>query len=195
MPFLMTFSSAIQAFALSDLQEKLAHQKIVRGQYIQSKNMQMFKQPLQSEGDFVLDQKQGLLWLQTQPFPIALILTKNKLSQQFADQPTQIIEAADNPMVFYFSHLFLSLLKGDVNTLTAQFDMRLQGDSNQWLLLLTPKEAPLNKVFKQIKISGSEAINELQLIELNNDNSTIKFINQNHTPANLTDDEQQYFQF
>ncbi|WP_372881583.1 outer membrane lipoprotein carrier protein LolA [Psychromonas sp.] len=189
-----------QALSLPELQEKLASQQLVRGQYIQTKKMRMFNQPLLSRGDFVLQQKQGLLWLQTQPFPVSLVLTQDKLSQQFDNQAPQIIQAQDNPMVFYFSHLFLSLFKGDIAGLTAQFELHLQSvneksDKGQWLLLLTPKSAPLNKVFKQLSISGAEYIDQLELIELNDDSSTIQFINQNSLPTNLTDYEQHYFQF
>ena len=193
--FLVSFSGLTQAVSLTELQDKLASHQLVRGQYKQVKNMQMFKQPLSSDGDFLLDQQQGLLWLQKQPFPVSLVLTKDRLSQRYSDQPAQIIEATDNPMVFYFSHLFLSLFKGDVKGLTAQFDMQIKDQDGQWLLLLTPKSAPLDKVFMQISITGNEYIEELNLIELNGDSSTIQFLNQNSLPAKLTDYEQQYFQF
>ena len=193
--FFVSFSGLTQAVSLTELQDKLASHQLVRGQYKQVKNMQMFKQPLSSDGDFLLDQQQGLLWLQKQPFPVSLVLTKDRLSQRYSDQPAQIIEATDNPMVFYFSHLFLSLFKGDVKGLTAQFDMQIKDQDGQWLLLLTPKSAPLDKVFMQISITGNEYIEELNLIELNGDSSTIQFLNQNSLPAKLTDYEQQYFQF
>ncbi len=183
------------AITLQDLQQQLAEQKLVRGQYTQVKQMQMFKQPLLSEGNFLLEQQQGLLWLQKTPFPVTLVLTKDKLSQQFSGQDAQIIDAADNPMVFYFSHLFLSLFKGDIDGLTEQFEMQLTEQNKQWSLLLTPKSAPLDKVFKQINIAGTQYIEQLQLIELNGDSSTIEFINQNSLPNRLTEHEQHYFQF
>lgn len=193
--FLFSFSGLTQAISLTELQDKLTSHQLVRGQYQQVKKMQMFKQPLTSGGDFLLEQQQGLLWLQKQPFSVSLILTKDRLSQRYSDQPAQVIEAADNPMVFYFSHLFLSLFKGDIEGLTVQFDMQLKEQDGQWLLLLIPKRAPLDKVFKEISITGNEYIDQLKLVELNGDSSTIQFLNQNNLPAKLTDYEQQYFQF
>jgi len=191
----ISFSGLAQAITLPELQAKLTSHQLIRGQYQQVKKMQMFKQPLLSEGDFLLDQQQGLLWLQKQPFPVFLTLTKDRLSQRYSDQPAHIIEAADNPMVFYFSHLFLSLFKGDIEGLTMQFDMQLESENGQWLLSLTPKISPLNKVFKKISIIGSEYIDQLNLLELNGDSATIQFFDQNNLPAKLTDHEQQYFQF
>jgi hypothetical protein len=192
---LFCFSGLTQAISLTELQEKLNSHQLVRGQYQQVKKMQMFKQPLTSGGDFLLEQQQGLLWLQKQPFSVSLILTKDRLSQRYSDQPAQVIEATDNPMVFYFSHLFLSLFKGDIEGLTVQFDMQIKEQNGLWLLLLTPKTAPLDKVFKEIRISGNEYIDQLELVELNGDSSTIQFLNQNNLPAKLSDYEQQYFQF
>tara|TARA_R110001583_G_scaffold6499_9_gene32918 strand:+ start:11970 stop:12575 length:606 start_codon:yes stop_codon:yes gene_type:complete len=192
---LFSFNGFAQAITLPELQAKLTSHQLIRGQYQQVKKMQMFKQPLLSEGDFLLDQQQGLLWRQKQPFPVFLTLTKDRLSQRYSDQPAHIIEAVENPMVFYFSHLFLSLFKGDIEGLTVQFDMHLESKNGQWLLLLTPKISPLNKVFKKITIIGSEYIDQLNLLELNGDSSTIQFLGQNNLPAKLTDNEQQYFQF
>lgn len=190
---LICFSS--YALTLTDLQAQLATQQLVRGQYTQVKTMRMFKQPLRSQGEFLLQQQQGLLWLQKQPFAINLVLTKDKLSQQFAGQPAQVVNAADNPMIFYFSHLFLSLFKGDLEGLIDQFEMQLEDKNGQWSLQLLPKNAPLNKVFKEINIFGDKYINKLQLIELNGDSSVIEFIGQNSLPNTLSEYEQHYFQF
>lgn len=180
---------------LTDLQAQLAAQQLVRGEYTQIKKMHMFKQPLRSQGIFLLQQQQGLFWLQKQPFAINLVLTKDKLSQQFVGQPAKVIDAADNPMIFYFSHLFLSLFKGDLEGLIEQFEMQLEDKNGQWSLQLVPKSAPLNKVFKEINIVGEKYINQLQLIELNGDSSVIDFFEQNSLPKTLSEDEQHYFQF
>lgn len=184
-----------QTVTLDELQEKLTAHQLVRGQYTQAKKMQMFKLPLLSSGDFVLEQQQGLLWRQNKPFKISLTLSKYRLSQQFVDQPADIIQASDNPMVFYFSHLFLSLFKGDIEGLTEQFVIKLQSGEEQWSLFLTPKNAPLNNIFKQITISGSSYINQLLLTELNGDSSEILFFNQSNMPTRLSKGEQSAFQF
>lgn len=188
-------SGVIHATTITQLQEKLTAHQIVRGQYTQIKKMQLFKQPLLSSGEFLIEQQQGLLWLQKQPFIITLALNKDKLSQRIADQPAQIMQASDNPMAFYFSHLFLSLFKGDTEGLSKQFMIELQSKDELWSLLLTPKSSPLDKVFKQITISGSTYIDQLQLIELQGDSTEINFINQNSFPAHLSKDEQTALQF
>lgn len=189
------FSFSTQALTLSGMQQKLTAHTLLRGLFTQTKTMQMFNQPLVANGTFLLAQDQGLLWSQTAPFPVSLVLVKDKLSQQFGDQPADVIVAKDNPMVFYFSHLFLSLFKGDVTELTTQFNMQLSEKGSHWLLLLTPKSAPLNKVFANISIEGSQFIDFIVLSELSGDISEIKFEQQKTTPKALSEDEKRAFQF
>jgi len=189
------FSLSAQAMTLADIQQKLTAHTLLRGLFTQAKTMQMFNQPLISQGRFLLEQNQGLIWQQTEPFPVSLVLVKDKLSQQFAEQDAEVIIAQDNPMVFYFSHLFLSLFKGDMDGLTEQFKIKISEKNGNWLLLLTPKSAPLNKVFTNVSIEGAEFIDFLVLTELNGDASTITFKQQQTTPDTLSEDEQRAFQF
>ena len=167
----------------------------MRGDFVQHKQMKMFKQPLLSSGHFLLDNKNGLIWQQESPFPVALVLVKDKLKQQISKQPAQIILAKDNPMVFYFSHLFLSLFKGDIKQLEQQFSLTLSGSSEQWQLQLTPKSAPLNRIFEHIDISGAKYINQLKLVELSGDSSLLDFSQQRALPVQLNEEEKRAFKF
>ena len=192
--FLMV-SINVLAFDMGDLQDKLTEHELVRGEFTQNKKMKMFKAPLLSTGTFLLTKKEGLVWSQKTPFPVSIVLIKDKLSQKFSGKNPQIIEAKANPMVFYFSHLFLSLFKGDINALEDQFQLSLSGNSTSWRLKLLPKSAPLNNVFSDISISGGEYINELRLSELSGDVSEITFSHQKILPKELTSDEKRTFDF
>ncbi|MDA7746676.1 outer membrane lipoprotein carrier protein LolA [Psychromonas sp.] len=194
--FLLCCSSSISALSLEQLQQQLTTKKVLRGDFIQSKTLQMFNQPLVSDGTFLLSHQQGLIWNQITPFPVTLVLAKDKLRQQFEDQTPEIIEAKDNPMVFYFSHLFLSLFKGDLSALESQFSMTItESEKETWLLHLSPKESPLNKVFKQIEIKGNKQIQSLVLTELNGDLSVIEFSNINQEQTQLSQQEENAFKF
>jgi len=184
-----------QAISLIDLQKQLTSQTLLQGEFTQTKNVKMFKKPLISKGIFLLTQSQGLMWHQQTPFPVSLILTKNKLRQQFSDKPADIIEAKDNPMVFYFSHLFLSLFQGDIKALQAQFNIQLISNKQGWQLDLTPKSAPLNKVFSTITIQGNQYIDSLTLSELSGDSSVIEFEKVSAIPTKLSKQEKDAFTF
>ena len=81
--FLLLCSFSLSALTLEQLQQQLMTQKILRGDFMQLKTLQMFNQPLVSEGSFLLSHQQGLIWQQNTPFPVALVLAKDKLSQRF----------------------------------------------------------------------------------------------------------------
>lgn len=192
---LLISSFSLYALTLEQLQQKLMNQDLVRGEFLQSKTLKIFDQPLISQGQFLLSHQQGLIWQQQNPFPVLLVLANNKLSQQFADQTPEVIESKDNPMVFYFSHLFLSLFKGDLNALNDQFELTLNSINKRWVLNLQPKSAPLNNIFSTIEIQGIDQIDKLTLIELNGDTTTISFTNISDQPMQLSEQEKDVFTF
>ncbi|MFS1417064.1 LolA family protein [Vibrio splendidus] len=191
--------------SISELQTVLSENSIVRGEFTQTRNMEMFAQPLTSQGAFLLDKSNGLLWTQATPFPVSLVLTDNKLSQRFADQPAKIITDKENPMAFYFSHIFLSVFNGDTQKLQEQFALDFEpatvtsSDENtenkSWTLTLKPKNAPMNAVFEAITLQGQNDIERIELREVRGDSTVIEFSQLSHLPEVLSDAEAQQFQF
>ncbi|PTP50124.1 LolA family protein [Vibrio splendidus] len=194
--------------SISDLQIVLSANNIVRGEFTQTRNMEMFAQPLTSQGTFLLDKSNGLLWTQTTPFPVSLVLTDNKLSQRFADQPAKIITDKENPMAFYFSHIFLSVFHGDTQRLQEQFALDFEpttttntdesanssSQDTRWTLTLKPKSAPMNAVFEAITLQGKNDIERIELREIRGDSTVIEFSQLSHLPEVLSDAEAQQFQ-
>ncbi|MCF1427575.1 MAG: outer membrane lipoprotein carrier protein LolA [Shewanella sp.] len=187
-----TATPAAQHFSLTELQKQLAAHTLVKGDFTQVRHLSMFNQPLSSNGQFVLSRDLGLWWQQTQPFAVSLILTQDKLSQQFGDEAPQLMNAQENPMVFYFTHLFLSLFQGNTQKLQEQFSVSLTGSASHWQLQLTPKNPPLTKVFGAISLSGGADLDRLVLSELRGDSTEISFSHQSH-PDELTQDERNVF--
>lgn len=194
---LMALSPFCQASVtdLESLQKQLAQHATVRGDFTQLRYIEMFAEPLSSQGSFTLSKQMGLLWHQTTPFPVNLVLTEDKLRQTFAGQEPQVITAKDNPMAFYFSHVFLAVFHGDTDALKEQFEIEFDTSAEQWTIELTPKQAPLNAVFETITLVGNEDIDGLTLQEVRGDKTEIIFSNQTHLPESLNDAEKAQFSF
>lgn len=192
--FVMLFSVNSFAFSVDDLQQQLAKSTLVRGDFKQVRTMQMFAQPLSTTGTFLLDHEKGLLWQQTEPFPIALTLTQNKLRQSINGE-AQVMTDSDNPMAFYFTRLFLSLFKGDTESIKENFTLQLTGEKDAWTLILTPTKAPIDSVFKTIKIEGNDYLNRVVLSEVRGDVTEMVFTNQSTELATLTEEELRVFEF
>lgn len=184
-----------QVTDLNSLQQQLAQSETVRGDFTQSRHLEMFDQPLSSQGQFTLSKSRGLLWQQESPFPVHLVLTEDKLRQTFAGQEPQTITAQENPMAFYFSHVFLAVFHGDTAALKEQFTIQFSAESGHWRIKLTPIKAPLNAVFQHITLTGRDDIEHLELQELRGDKTEIAFTNQTSEPQGLTDAEQAQFSF
>ncbi len=180
---------------LATLQQQLSQYPLVRGEFSQLRKIAMFKQPLQSSGQFTLHQEKGLLWQQQNPFAVDLVLTENKLRQSVEGQPAQVITAEQNQMAFYFSRIFLAVFRGDTAQLEQSFTLDLSTGQSQWHLTLTPKTAPLNQVFRTIQLSGEEEVDSLTLEELRGDITELSFSHQTHQPEQLSDAEQALFNF
>ncbi|MEZ8302992.1 outer membrane lipoprotein carrier protein LolA [Vibrio splendidus] len=206
--FVIANESTATVGSISDLQTVLSANNIVRGEFTQTRNMEMFAQPLTSQGTFLLDKSNGLLWTQTTPFPVSLVLTDNKLSQRFAEQPAKIITDKENPMAFYFSHIFLSVFHGDTQKLQEQFSLSFEpaieqssnasanasSQDTRWTLTLKPKSAPMNAVFEAITLQGENDIERIELREIRGDSTVIEFSQLSHLPEVLSDAEAQQFQ-
>ncbi len=190
--FFVPFASAT---TLESVQKQLASQSVIRGQFEQIRNMEMFKQPLTSTGVFLIAKGKGLLWKQAKPFPVTLVLTEDKLSQTFGDQPPKVMTSEDNPMAFYFSHLFLDLFQGNTAQLDGKFTRTFHAEQEAWTLQLVPNTAPLNKVFASIVISGKEHIDAIELTEVRGDITIIQFSEQTSQPLVLSSHEESAFQF
>lgn len=180
---------------LEQLETQLAQHPIVRGEFTQQRHIEMFAEPLSSTGRFTLSKQQGLLWQQNVPFAVNLVLTEDKLRQTFVNQAPQTISAEQNPLVFYFSRVFLAVFHGDTQALKTEFELNFSAQEGQWQLVLTPLQAPLNKVFSTITLSGDQDIDSLVLQELRGDQTEIQFSHQTHLPETLTDAEQAQFSF
>jgi hypothetical protein len=192
---LIVCSMNSNAITLQSLQNTLSQHAVVRGDFSQQRVMALFSTPLLSSGTFLLADNHGLIWQQSVPFPTQLRLTKEKLSQSFDDGKPQIMTAKENPMAFYFSHIFLSLFRGDTDQLHKDFRTDLSGDDQEWTLSLVPKSAPLNAVFSVIEVTGSRYISRVRLKEIKGDSSIISFNNQSSTPIALTTKEIAAFEF
>jgi hypothetical protein len=185
-----------QVKSLEDLQATLSAHTVIRGAFKQIRTLEMFDQPLVSEGCFLLSEEHGLRWMQTRPIAVTLVLGSDQLSQQFADQPEQIMKAEDNSMMFHFSRLFLSIFRGETAGLEEQFDIKFspaEKAEENWSLKLSPKKDPLRAAFKMISLHGSDYINYIRLEETSGDVFEIHFSDQRSQPVALTEDERSAF--
>src|SRR5699024_12163931 len=94
---------------------------LIRAHVDRTRTIKDLPQPLRSQGQMLIARDQGLLWDQTSPFPMQLLLDDKRMVQVINGQPPQIITAENNPQMFQFNHLLRALFQADRKVLEQNF--------------------------------------------------------------------------
>ncbi|MEH4015872.1 outer membrane lipoprotein carrier protein LolA [Escherichia fergusonii] len=190
----LLISPFVSALTLDDLQQRFTEQPVIRAHFDQTRTIKDLSQPLRSQGQMLIARDQGLLWDQTSPFPMQLLLDDKRMVQVINGQPPQIITAENNPQMFQFNHLLRALFQADRKVLEQNFRVEFADKGEgRWTLRLTPTTTPLDKIFNTIDLAGQTYLESIQLNDKQGDRTDIALTQHQLTPAQLTDDERQRF--
>ena len=190
----LLISPFVSALTLDDLQQRFTEQPVIRAHFDQTRTIKDLPQPLRSQGQMLIARDQGLLWDQTSPFPMQLLLDDKRMVQVINGQPPQIITAENNPQMFQFNHLLRALFQTDRKVLEQNFRVEFADKGEgRWTLRLTPTTTPLDKIFNTIDLAGQTYLESIQLNDKQGDRTDIALTQHQLTPAQLTDDERQRF--
>lgn len=190
----LLISPLLSALTLDDLQQRFTEQPVIRAHFDQTRTIKDLPQPLRSQGQMLIARDQGLLWDQTAPFPMQLLLDDKRMVQAIGGQPPQTITAENNPQMFQFNHLLRALFQADRQVLEQNFRVEFADTGEgRWTLRLTPKTTPLDKIFATIDLAGQRKLENIQLNDKQGDRTDIVLSQHQLTPAQLTDDERQRF--
>lgn len=190
----LLLSPLVSALTLDDLQQRFTEQPVIRAHFDQTRTIKDLSQPLRSQGTMLIARDTGLLWDQTTPFPMQLLLDDKRMVQVINGQPPQTITAENNPQMFQFNHLLRALFQADRRVLEQNFRVEFSDKGQgRWTLSLTPLTTPLDKIFATIDLAGQTYLDHIQLNDKQGDRTDITLSQHQLTPAHLTDDERQRF--
>ncbi|AIR04311.1 MULTISPECIES: outer membrane lipoprotein carrier protein LolA [Cedecea] len=190
----LLLSPVVNALTLDALQQRFTEQPVVRAHFEQTRTIKDLPQPLKSSGEMLIARDKGLLWDQTTPFSMKLLLDDTRMVQAINGQPPQTITAENNPQMFQFNHLLRALFQADRKVLEQNFRVAfVDKGEGRWTLRLTPIVTPLDKIFASIDLAGGQYLDSIQLNDKQGDRTDIALSQHKLTPAQLTDDERQRF--
>ncbi len=192
---LVVVTCAQAAVPGAGVRARLVVSPVLRGQFEQEKQLQGFKHPLLSKGDFLIDKGRGLVWATRSPFASTLVLTKDKLLVRRDDGSAATSAGPGaSPAVAMANALLLALLGGDVDALSRLFTLiETMSANNAWQLQLVPKPGPLKKIFKRIELQGDQHVRSVRLEEVRGDVTEIRFLQLRDAPTSLSADEARQF--
>lgn len=180
---------------LSVIQQRVAQVDVLRGGFEQEKRIAGFKNPLRSQGTFVVARGKGVVWTTLKPFPSEVVITGDRILSRQRDGSTRVeVDGREQPALRSVNAMMFALVSGDVAALSSRFDTQVQAKpGNAWTLALKPKSAALAKAFSRIVLSGDRFVREVDIEEANGDHTHLRFIDLSQAPAQLSADEARRF--
>jgi len=190
-------SLAAPAAADVDLvKQRVAKVGVLHGEFTQEKQVAGFKNPLRSQGRFVLAQDHGVIWTTLKPFPSEVVVTRDRILSRQRDGSSRVeLDGRQQPAMRSVNAIMFALMSGDAQALSAQFTVKVEAlPDNGWKMQLIPRSAMLGKVFSALTLSGDRYVREVQITEANQDVTRIHFAGMSETPAQLSADEGRKFE-
>jgi len=162
---------------LMQIRNVLSKNTSVAGLFKQVKMLKELDFQLTSTGEFSYKNGVSLNWQQQKPFVMTIVMTPEKIEQLSADGVKSILTKSEQPGLFSMSASFLAVLSGN-SSLEKDFSIvESKMQSKTWVLNLVPKDDILKKVIKQLRLSGSDFIEVVDIEEHSGNKTTIQFFN------------------
>jgi len=173
--------------ALDDLLARFAKAPGIFARFREEKHLALLDAPLVNEGTIHFAPPARLARHTERPLASTVLIDGGQL--KFGDaEGHQSLDLGANPVARAFVDSFLLLLAGDKAGLERQFTMRFdQGvhkvsgpskatDGSAWKLTLVPRQAPMNKIMKELSLRGQGlVIEEMEMHETSGDWSRTLF--------------------
>ena len=185
-------SNAIANPVLGQIEVLIGSSQTVRGKFVQTKSLSGISKRLTSEGSFIIDKGQGVLWITEKPIYQKLKVTNSGIRVENKNGTLMSLDARSEPSVKYINELILAIFSGDMTTLERLFTYSGDISAKGWFLDLAPKSASLAP-FKKITISGAVAINRIVFMSKEGDITEVVFADI-RPAASLSKDEAIQFQ-
>lgn len=181
---------AAAADPLAQVRAQVAQVPVLRGEFAQEKQVAGFKNPLRSNGRFLLARDKGVLWTTTAPFPSEIVITQDRILSRQRDGSRRVeVDGKQQPGLRSVNAMMFALMSGDMKALTSTFDVKEEPAAGGWKMTLVPRSQQLAQAFTSVRLSGDRYVREVELREANGDLTRLRFSGMSEAPATLSRDE------
>lgn len=176
---------------IAQVNKRLQHPPVLRGQFQQEKSLAGFTKPVKSQGKFTVVKGRGIIWRTETPFASQLVLTRNALVQTTGSGAAQRLDAQREPALKAINTALFAVLSGDLNTVERYFEITGRADAREWTLHLKPRETGWRQFIDRIELKGAAYLNRLEMLDANGDTTLIRFLNGSAADAPNTNEAAQ----
>jgi hypothetical protein len=173
--------------------QRLQRISVMRSHFSQRKQIKILTRPLISNGFMLFSAKLGLYWQIESPLSSITIFTK----QGLFEKRHGVVSRQKQVQMAHFGNLFSAIFAGNIKTLSEHFDLYFSASAKtyDWKIGLIPKIGMLQKVFNKIILKGSQQLEKIFIDEQRGDTTLLQFSGIKTVPAQLTPEEEKYFDF
>ena len=168
--------------------QKLQKNKLLRSRFTQERRLKILTKPLISEGQLNYFSGKGIIWEIETPIKSKVIISQNKITEINLNE-----NPVSRPNLGGIYTALDALFNGNKGIINKNFTINYDGSIKNWHIELTPKFAPLNKIFKTIEMHGENQIKRITLNDNNQDSTVITLGSVQANPQAITSAEEAYF--
>ncbi len=155
---------AAAPWGLARLMLALRGVKAASGRFVERKTLHMLSEPLVASGTLTYRAPDQVQKITLQPRRESMAISGDRLTIEGGpDEQVRILSLTDNPEIGAFVEGIRATLAGDETALDRFYTLRLEGNAEDWQLLLQPKAGELKQILSWIRISGSA--NRIRAVE------------------------------
>lgn len=164
---------------------------ILRGDFEQVRTLKGFKNPLKSEGRFLVSKFHGVVWQGIKPFPSRILIRNSGALVNLDQTKTTATNKANKPNSA-MSKIMLVMLSGNQAEMAKHFTIQRTETKGIWTLQLQPKGG-MARVFSRVEMKGGRYIHKVVMEEKSGDKTELNFSAVSEVPDSLSADELKYF--
>ena len=168
--------------------------QVLRGHFVQDRQLAGFARPLRSEGWFVLVPGTGLIWRGEKPFANTTVITSGGIVQLAGNREAMRLPASQLPGLSRLYDVLGSALSGNIAPLRQTFTVEQKSDADPWQIVLTPLQTGATAQLKSLTLAGHQFVETVEIDRGGGDVDRISFSDQAVTRAEPTADEKALFQ-
>ncbi len=158
--FFLFFSCMASAAEAPPGQVRIDAEKVLRGKFVELRQMSGLDDPLRFSGRFVVAPKFGLIWHIEKPFPTSTVVTPARAIQDIGG----IAVALRIKKLAHIYRLVSNAMAGNWEALDADFAMALSGDAKRWHMTLTPRKGGKSSLpYASIALNGGRFVETIVL--------------------------------
>ena len=155
--------------------QRLAQVKSSKAKFVERKSLQILNAPLEFTGTLSYSAPAHVEKHTLTPKPESMVLDQDRLTVEDKTRgQKRTLTLQDYPVLWAFIESIRSTLAGDLQSLNRFYRVDLEGDEQEWRLVLKPRESRVQEMVSSIRVGGTAAsIRTIEVNEANGDRSVM----------------------